>query len=362
MISIAGVSLLLNGVLYGNNSIVTLDEIGVGSAALFCLTSKTDCCRFSDTPAGVGEIGDWFYPNGSKVYFFGGDIYRGRGRSFVHLLRRNNAQAIGVFRCVVPDASGTNQQIYVGVYPENSGSPSIASLLYNRSTLILTCTSTGGPATTVTWRKNGAVVEVDRTTYHQSQRVVDTRTATYENTLSSGVAANFIGTFSCTVTNSRGFPGTKSVTLNGEHGDVCGVHTDKNEYIYNVSVHCICSGVEIVGPDQSLVVGVIASISCISGVPATRIEWLDNERRVVARVTSMDQFDLTFNPVNDSIHNSVYTCRVTRGDDIAEQVVTITVAGTIQYEVTNLISNYAHIIIQFVYTCIRTFLQSPLML
>ena len=119
------------------------------------------------------------------------------------------------------------------------------------------------------------------------------------------------------------------------------------------------AGVKIVGPDQSLVVGVIASISCISDVPAIR---LDNERRVVARVTSMDQLDLTFNPVNDSIHNSVYTCRVTRRDDIAEQVVTITVAGTIQYEVTNLISNYAHTIIQFVYTCIRTFLQSPLML
>ena len=206
VVSITGVGLLLNGVLYGNNSIVTLDEIGEDSATLFCLTNKTDCCRSSDTPPGVGGIGEWFFPDGSSVRSIipGDDIYRGRGPSVVALHRRNNAQTTGVFRCEVPDASGINQHLYVGVYPVNSGSPSITGLLYNRSTLTLTCTSTGGPATTVTWRKNGAVVEVDGTTYHQSQRVVDTRTATYENTLSSGVAANFAGTFTCSISNTRG--------------------------------------------------------------------------------------------------------------------------------------------------------------
>ena len=185
---------------------MTLDEIGEDSAALFCLTNKTDCCRSPDTPPGVGPFGHWFFPNGSsnKDIMSGDDIYRDRGPSFVRLQRRNNAQTTGVFCCEVPDASGTNQQLYVGVYPVNSGSPSITGLLYNRSILTLTCTSTGGPATTVTWRKNGAVVEVDGTTYHQSQSVVDTRTATYENTLSSGVAANFAGTFTCSVSNTRG--------------------------------------------------------------------------------------------------------------------------------------------------------------
>ena len=215
-ISNVGLGLLLNGVLYGNNSIVTLDEIGEDSAALFCLTNKTDCCRTSDTPQGVGVIGEWFFPDGSSVYNegFGDDFYRGRGLSVVLLQRRNNAQTTGVFRCEVPDASGTNQQLYVGVYPVNSGSPSIIGLLYNRFTLALTCTSTGGPATTVTWWKNGAVVEVDGTTYHQSQMVVDTRTATYDNILSSADIANFIGTFTCSVSNSRG-GSDRSATLNG---------------------------------------------------------------------------------------------------------------------------------------------------
>ena len=70
-----------------------------------------------------------------------------------------------------------------------------------------------------------------------------------------------------------------------------------------------------------------ATLTCTSDVSANQIEWLDSERRVVARVTSMDQLDLIFNPVNDSIHNSVYTCRVTRGEEIAEQNITIDVTG-----------------------------------
>ena len=86
-------------------------------------------------------------------------------------------------------------------------------------------------------------------------------------------------------------------------------------------------GVRILQADQLLVAGGVGSISCVSDAPPTMIEWLDSERRVVARVTSMDQLDLTFNLVNISIHNSVYTCRVTRGDDIVEESVTINVAG-----------------------------------
>ena len=210
-----GVGFFLNGVLYGNNSIVTLDEIGEGSATLFCLTNNNDCCRSSDTPRGVGDIGDWFFPNGNTIYYSSGHIFRGRGPSVVTLHRRNNAQASGVFRCVVPDASRITQHLFVGVYPVNAGSPNIVRLLYDPSAATLICTSTGGPATIVTWRKNGAVVDVDGATYHQSQRVLNTRTATYENTLTSSADANFVGNFICTVSNSRE-SSARNVTLNGE--------------------------------------------------------------------------------------------------------------------------------------------------
>ena len=70
-----------------------------------------------------------------------------------------------------------------------------------------------------------------------------------------------------------------------------------------------------------------ATLMCTSDVSANQIEWLDGDMTVVARVTSMDQLDLTFNSVNDSIHNSVYTCRVTRGEAMNEDSVTIDVTG-----------------------------------
>ena len=119
---------------------------------------------------------------------------------------------------MVPDVNGINQTLYVGVYSTNSGSPSINGIFYDRFALTLTCTSSGGPATTVSWKKNGAIVDlqVNGTTYHQSKTVVNTTTATYENTLSSIDAANLVGIFTCMVINSRGSSTESMITLNGE--------------------------------------------------------------------------------------------------------------------------------------------------
>ena len=51
--------------------------------------------------------------------------------------------------------------------------------------------------------KNGQLLTIDGSTYQQSQRVLDTSTATYENVLSSADISNFIGTFTCIVSNAR---------------------------------------------------------------------------------------------------------------------------------------------------------------
>ena len=70
-----------------------------------------------------------------------------------------------------------------------------------------------------------------------------------------------------------------------------------------------------------------ATLSC-SDSAASSIEWLDSMRRVVEMTTSQQQLDLTFNPVNDSIHNTGYSCRVTRRDGtVAEQIVILNVTG-----------------------------------
>ena len=96
----------------------------------------------------------------------------------------------------------------------NTGSPAITSLLFDRNSTTLTCTSTGGPPTTVTWRKDGQ--PIDETLYQQSQRLVNAERATYENVLFNSNVANFVGSFTCEVSNVRG-RGEEIVELNGNY-------------------------------------------------------------------------------------------------------------------------------------------------
>ena len=80
-------------------------------------------------------------------------------------------------------------------------------MLYNRASQTITCTTSGGPATDVTWFKDH--VEITMTSiedlYESSQIIINTINATYENRLrivdKSSKAA---GTYTCEVTNPRG--------------------------------------------------------------------------------------------------------------------------------------------------------------
>ena len=74
----------------------------------------------------------------------------------------------------------------------------------------LTCVSTGGPATTVTWTRNEAAA-----TGVISQTLTNTLTATYVNTLI--VTGREPGNYTCSVTNDRtAQPATASLTVAGE--------------------------------------------------------------------------------------------------------------------------------------------------
>ena len=70
--------------------------------------------------------------------------------------------------------------------------------------MTLTCMSSGGPATTVTWMKENQILHIDGHIYRQKQRIVNRTLATYENILYSDVAANLVGGFACIVKNARG--------------------------------------------------------------------------------------------------------------------------------------------------------------
>ena len=88
----------------------------------------------------------------------------------------------------------------------HAGSPTVTYLAFDDQSRTLTCTSTGGPATTVTWRRNGVVITLNDT-YQQTKRLVDAVNGTYQTvlTINSSVGqSDIVGTYNCTVENVRG--------------------------------------------------------------------------------------------------------------------------------------------------------------
>ena len=111
-----GIRLILNSVQYTNNSVVTITDIGTGSAALLCTTTNLACCLSTDGS-------QWYFPDGSAVQRTGTTYYRTRTIyvGTVRLHRNPGATTTGVFHCDIPDASGDLQSIYVGIYTATTG-------------------------------------------------------------------------------------------------------------------------------------------------------------------------------------------------------------------------------------------------
>ncbi len=105
--------------LHSHGDTVFITDIGVFTAAtlsgaassLVCQTGNVNvqCCRGSDG----GNVGDWFYPNGTIVLRNSGnenlDFTRSGFTHQVRLNRRNNASMpTGEYLCRVPDESDSN--------------------------------------------------------------------------------------------------------------------------------------------------------------------------------------------------------------------------------------------------------------
>ena len=92
------------------------------------------------------------------------------------------------------------------------------SVEYDRTSQTITCTSTGGPATDVTWSKDNVNIRLSMGgLYEHSQIIINTTSATYENRLrivdKSSEAA---GNYTCKVTNSGGSM-NGSLYIQGDH-------------------------------------------------------------------------------------------------------------------------------------------------
>ena len=120
--------LSLRGTIYQNNSLMALEDIGEGDDALLCLTDQIACCR---RPYTLLPLGNWFFPNGTRVPSINNqwDFHRTRGQMVVRLHRRRG-RVTGIYSCEIPDAMNVNQIIYIGVYTTGTGEWYIYILLF----------------------------------------------------------------------------------------------------------------------------------------------------------------------------------------------------------------------------------------
>ena len=119
----------LRGTTYQNNSLVNLEDIGEGDdAALLCMTDKTACCRPPYAGRNTSGIGNWFFPDGTRVLNESVnstsnlqlDFYRTRGHMVVCLHRRRGG-VTGIYLCEIPNKMNVTQNLYIGVYTNNTG-------------------------------------------------------------------------------------------------------------------------------------------------------------------------------------------------------------------------------------------------
>ena len=114
----------LNGMIYQNNSLVTLKDIGKNDNALLCMTNLSACCR---APHG-STSGNWYFPNTTRVpsdmdhinRSLTWDIYRTRGHMVVYMHRKRGG-VDGIYYCRIPDLVNVTQTIYIGVYTAGTG-------------------------------------------------------------------------------------------------------------------------------------------------------------------------------------------------------------------------------------------------
>ena len=75
-------------------------------------------------------------------------------------------------------------------------------------------------------------------------------------------------------------------------------------------------------------VGDNGSLLCKSIIPVSVIEWLNSKGEVIISKTNTNALSLVFAPVNISINNQMYTCRVNKSASVNKTTI-VSVSGKI---------------------------------
>ena len=105
---------------------------------------------------------------------------------------------------------------------------------YGHMSSTLACISTGSPATTVTWMRDGQPLTIDGRTYFLTHTVNYGRSSTYENvlTINAAVSSIYRHAYTCTVVNALG---TASEILTASK--TIGLCSNLSTRIYNTRHH-----------------------------------------------------------------------------------------------------------------------------
>ena len=129
-------------------------------------------------------------------------------------------------------------------------------------------------------------------------------TSTYHNLLTarSGDVEDYIGSFSCTVSNSRGSSPPQTVDIDGTSFVA----------MYTINDFFLVADIVITGNEERHEIQSSVSISCSSDLSVQTIRWLnnsDNGRELFSN-SGQQQLLLPIERVASFLANTMYTCEV----------------------------------------------------
>ena len=87
------------------------------------------------------------------------------------------------------------------------------------------------------------------------------------------------------------------------------------------------TGIILSGLEQPLTVGQSATISCMTNVPVSSIEWRCQSSTVLASIADQTVLNYIIPPVRDDLQGQQLTCRAVAGTTVYTETVTLQVTG-----------------------------------
>ena len=239
-----------------------------------------------------------------------------------------------------------------------SGSPSVTGLVYDSQSRTCTCTSTGGPATTVTWRRNGVLITLNAT-YQQTKRMTDISIVTYRTMLTIDPSVGqIVGTYNCTVENARGRSSMiVGISNNGKLVQECICIADEvwcwlktypvvwiiyPAFYQDDVVGCSFTVMVSLSAGENPILGQQYTLTCNVNVPSgsgtPTVQWVGPGNSTPITTggdftvanTSSTSYILTINPLRQS-HAGQYICQANVSGDTVTTSVIVDIPGMCGY-------------------------------